>query len=174
MTLTNTAGCDSLVTLDLTINPMPDNNVTQTGTELMADQSSASYQWLDCDDNFTSVGVTSQSYIPSVTGNYAVLIDLNGCVDTSSCFLVDYTGLSENYKDAMMLYPNPASDMITVKGLDAISGFYHLRIATANGAIIHQQASKSETIDVSNLEAGMYFLFIAHQSGEECIKFTKE
>lgn len=173
-TLTNAAGCDSLVTLDLTINPMPDINVTQTGTELSADQASASYEWLDCDSNYASVGVTTQSYIPLVTGNYAVLVDLNGCVDTSSCFLVDYTGLSEIYKDVVTLYPNPANDVVTVSGLDAISGFNHLRIVSTSGAIVHRQDSKSEMIDVSKLETGMYFLFVAHESGEECIKFMIE
>lgn len=170
-TLTNSVGCDSLVTLDLTINPMPDNNVTQTGTELIADQSSATYEWLDCDDNFAQLGVTTQSYIPPVTGNYAVLVDLNGCVDTSSCFLVDYTGLNENYKDVVALYPNPATDMLTVSGLDAISGFNHLRIVTTSGAIVYEQTSQSGSIDVSDLESGMYFVFIAHQGGEECLKF---
>ncbi len=169
--LTNAMGCDSLITLDLTINPYPDNNVTQTGTELAADQSSASYEWLDCDNNFAQLGVTTQSYIPPVTGNYAVSVDLNGCVDTSSCFLVDYTGVSEIYEDELVLYPNPATDELTVSGLDAISGFNHVRIVATSGAIVHKQTSQSPTIDVSKLESGMYFLYIAHEGGEECLKF---
>lgn len=94
---TNAAGCDSLVTLDLTITPLPDNNVTQTGALLEADQTGgATYQWLDCDNsNATMNGETNQSYSPATTGNYAVEVTLNGCTDTSSCFLVDYTGIEE-------------------------------------------------------------------------------
>ena len=40
-------------------------------------------------------GEINQSYTPAVTGNYAVEVTLNGCIDTSACFLVAYTGLEE-------------------------------------------------------------------------------
>lgn len=95
-TLVNAAGCDSIVTLDLTINPTPINSVTQVGTMLTADQAGATYQWLDCETNFSViVNETNQSYTPLNTGEYAVQVDLNGCVDTSTCYLVDYTGIDE-------------------------------------------------------------------------------
>jgi hypothetical protein len=76
----------------LTIN----NAVTQVGSLLTADQSGATYQWLDCDNNYAVInGETNQSYTPAITGNYAVEVTLNGCVDTSTCFLVDYTDIEE-------------------------------------------------------------------------------
>lgn len=95
-TLTNAAGCDSIVTLNLTLNPLPATTVSQTGTTLTADENSAQYQWLDCDNNFAIVpGETGQSFTPAITGNYAVEITLNGCSDTSACTLIDYTGIEE-------------------------------------------------------------------------------
>src|SRR5680860_377603 len=102
---TNAAGCDSLITLDLTINPLPDNNVTQSGSLLTADQSGATYQWLDCNDNNAIIGgETNQSYKPTpITGNYAVEVTLSGCVDTSLCFLIDYTGLSDLYAEIIFI-----------------------------------------------------------------------
>ncbi len=94
--LTNAEGCDSTVTLNLTINPIPDNSVTQNGSELIANQLVAAYQWLDCDNNYAVInGEMNQSFTPDVTGNYAVEVNMNGCIDTSSCFLVDYTGIEE-------------------------------------------------------------------------------
>ncbi len=70
--------------------------VTQNGAQLTVDQTGATYQWLDCDNNFAIInGETNQSYTPAVTGNYAVEVNMNGCVDTSACFLVDYTGIEE-------------------------------------------------------------------------------
>lgn len=72
------------------------NTVTQTGALLEADQTGATYQWLDCDNNYAIInGETNQSYTPAVTGNYAVEVNLNGCIDTSTCYLVDYTGIEE-------------------------------------------------------------------------------
>ena len=95
-TLMNVQGCDSTVTLNLTIEPLPNINVTQGSTELTANQNGATYQWLDCDNNYAVInGETNQSYTPAATGNYAVEVNMNGCVDTSACFLVDYTGIEE-------------------------------------------------------------------------------
>ena len=71
-------------------------NTTQNGTQLTADQTGATYQWLDCDNNYAIInGETNQSYNPAGTGNYAVEVNMNGCVDTSACFLVAYTGIEE-------------------------------------------------------------------------------
>jgi hypothetical protein len=95
-TLTNAAGCDSIVTLDLTIIPLPNTNVLQSGEILTVDQFADSYQWLDCDNDFAVVnGETNQSFIPDVTGNFAVEVTINGCSDTSICYIVDFTGINE-------------------------------------------------------------------------------
>ena len=92
----NSAGCDSTIMLNLTIIPLPDNSVNQVGTTLTANEVGASYQWIDCDNNNATIsGETSQSFTPLLTGNYAVEVTLNACTDTSSCFLVDYTGIYE-------------------------------------------------------------------------------
>ncbi len=78
------------------VNPTIDNTVTVTGTTLQANQTVAAYQWVDCDAAFAPIsGEVNQSYTPSVTGNYAVEINVQGCVDTSACELIDYTGIEE-------------------------------------------------------------------------------
>ena len=93
---TNAAGCDSIITLDLTITPNPDVSVTQNGATLTSNQSGATYQWVDCNQDFAIVtGETNQSFTPISTGNYAVIVTVNGCSDTSDCRLVDYTGIGE-------------------------------------------------------------------------------
>ena len=46
-TLTNAAGCDSIVTLDLTINTL-DNSIFTNADSIMANVAGAAYQWLDC------------------------------------------------------------------------------------------------------------------------------
>lgn len=90
-------GCDSIAYLDLTINPMPVNTVSQSGAQLTADEVNATYQWINCDSSNAVVpGATSQNFIPPFTGNYAVVLtNGSGCMDTSACVLVDYTGIDE-------------------------------------------------------------------------------
>jgi hypothetical protein len=78
------------------INPTIDNTVTVTGSMIMANQTVASYQWVDCDNAFAPIlGEISQSFTATVTGNYAVEIEVNGCVDTSACELIDFSGIEE-------------------------------------------------------------------------------
>lgn len=78
------------------INPTIDNSVNVTGATLMANQSSATYQWLDCDNSFDPLaGEVNQSYTPTNTGNYAVEITVAGCTDISACTLIDFTGIEE-------------------------------------------------------------------------------
>src|SRR5690606_23152224 len=79
-------GCDSVVTLNLTIAAAIDNVITATGTTLVAQANNLGYQWLDCDNNYSPIpGATNQSYTATVNGNYAVALSNNACADTSAC-----------------------------------------------------------------------------------------
>ncbi len=73
------------------------SSVTLNVATLTADFIGASYQWLDCDNNNAQIiGEINQSFTPSAqTGNYSVEITMNGCVDTSTCYIVDYTSINE-------------------------------------------------------------------------------
>lgn len=78
------------------VNPTIDNSVTVTGATIMANQTAAAYQWLDCDNSFDPIlGEVNQSYTPTITGNYAVEITVSGCTDISNCELIDFTGIEE-------------------------------------------------------------------------------
>ena len=78
------------------VNPSIDNTVNVTGSIIQANQTAATYQWVDCDSSFIAlVGEINQSYTATVTGNYAVEITIDGCVDTSACQLIDFTGIED-------------------------------------------------------------------------------
>ena len=80
-------------------NLAPINSISQTDVTLTADQNNATYQWIDCDNNNSPIsGETNQSYTPTVTGNYAVEVTVNGCTSVSECVLVDFTGVDELFK----------------------------------------------------------------------------
>ena len=94
-TIDNAAGCDSVITIDLTINPTPSAAVIQNGATLTATQTDATYEWVDCDDESIIVGEINQAFTPAVTGNYAVIVTIGDCFKKSECFLVDFTGIGE-------------------------------------------------------------------------------
>ena len=107
-TLTNTVGCDSVVTLDLTISSL-DLTITNNSPTLIANNVNAdSLQWVDCDNgNMPIAGETNATFVANSNGNYAVILYEDGCSGISSCEEVSNVGISENEKFDFDLYPNP-------------------------------------------------------------------
>ncbi len=154
-TISNAAGCDSVITIDLTINTV-DVAVTQTGFDLMADASGATYQWVDCDAGFSILaGETNQSFSATNDGNYAVIVTENGCSDTSSCFSIFGIGIAESNQVKIQIYPNPISGWVYVNGQsqDALT----IVVSDLAGRVIFRSGFKdSISIDLSTLQPGSY------------------
>lgn len=112
----NAAGCDSIVTLNLTVISAVNNSVTNNGSSLTSNQPGASYQWLDCGNNHAIInGATNQTYTPSANGNYAVEVSMNVCIDTSQCNAVTTVGVMENdFESILKVYPNPTNGNLTI------------------------------------------------------------
>jgi hypothetical protein len=86
-----------------------DNTTSVSGTTISANASGTTYQWIDCSTNDPIAGETNQSYTPTVTGDYAVIVDDGTCSDTSACVLVDFTGITELNSELISIFPNPTS-----------------------------------------------------------------
>jgi len=160
-------GCDSVVTLNLTINSIDSSVIAVNDTMLLASQAGATYQWLDCDNSFSIIsGETNQGFIPVINGSYAVEITQNSCVDTSTCFAIINAGIIENsFGKGFLVYPNPTSgNFIIDLGLnyEAIS----VRITDINGKEVQSNTyNNSELLSLEIKEpVGVYLLII--ESGE--------
>lgn len=95
-------------TQDVHVNSV-DPSVSVLGTTITATSSTATYQWYDCGTNQPIAGETSQSYTPTLTGDYAVEVTENGCTEMSVCSNVDFTGISELSDELISIYPNPTN-----------------------------------------------------------------
>ncbi|MDG1333917.1 MAG: glycine-rich protein [Crocinitomicaceae bacterium] len=157
-------GNTSTQTQNVIVNSV-DNNITQSGSLLTADASGASYQWLDCDNgNAIISGETNQSYSPMVTGNFAVEVTENGCIDTSACFLVDFTGIDDLTSAKLTLYPNPSNDgYVNIQFEGTISA---VLLYDMLGRVIEVPFNVEQgLLDASSLEAGKYMLSINSNEG---------
>lgn len=149
--------------------------VTQSGATLTA-SAGAAYQWLDCDNNYQIIaGETGISFTPlAITGNYAVELTQNGCVDTSACYLVDYTAVEELASAVgLNIYPNPSQGKFTVELLGADDARIELRIVDLQGRLVLSQkleqgaVSQTAKIDISTQEAGVYIIDLINAVGDK-------
>lgn len=83
-TISNTVGCDSIITINLTVNTV-DATTTILDSVITAVATGATYQWINCATNTPIVGETNQNYTITDGDSYAVIVTQGSCSDTSSC-----------------------------------------------------------------------------------------
>lgn len=174
--LSTAQGCDSIVITSLAVT-QNDTSVTVTGVpvSLLANQANATYQWLDCNNNFAPVpNANAQVYLPLASGSYAVEITANGCTDTSMCNTVTIVGISELLAFPINVYPNPAQDRIRVETGELPEG--KIALLDLRGKIIgHYPTSPQETIiDLMDIPAGIYFLRVTMENRSKTVRFVKQ
>ncbi|HIA11201.1 MAG TPA: T9SS type A sorting domain-containing protein [Flavobacteriales bacterium] len=174
-TLTNAAGCDSVVTLNLTINTV-ESSVTQNGTILSSNQSGASYQWVECPAMTPISGATSQSYIATSNGDFAVIVNYNGCVDTSACYTVSIVAIIANdFGNRLLIYPNPSDGDFTID-LGNTNESIIVKSTDLNGKLIETNYYKTTQLLHLKIEepAGVYLLIIESGDKKAIIRLVKE
>ncbi|MFL3664695.1 MAG: LamG-like jellyroll fold domain-containing protein [Flavobacteriales bacterium] len=174
----NVNGCDSIVTLNLTIINI-DNSVTNNAPTLTANQSGASYRWLDCDNgNAVITGETSQNFIATVTGNYAVEITVGNCIDTSACENIVVVGIDEEKTNFnVSIFPNPTNGLITINFNDGLNQETNYTVTSIEGKVITTQTNivtNNVIIDLSNESKGVYFLKINSENNNAVYKLIKQ
>jgi hypothetical protein len=172
-TIPNVSGCDSLITIHLTIHTV-ETGVSINGATLTALASSATYQWIDCNGDIPIVGETNQDFTPVVNGFYSCLITQNGCSDTTECYPVFTVDVSGNIENAIAVYPNPADDYFVIdlgqKGIAVVE------VRDVNGRLI-QEASYSDsrflniTFDVA---PGLYLISVITDEGVAVFKVVRK
>ena len=151
-TLLNAAGCDSIVSLNLTI------NYTKTTTDSIV--ANDSYTWIN--------GVTYTSSNTTVTDT---LLASNGCdsIVSLNLTIVSTVGLNNPViLSNVKVYPNPTSGKLTI---DA-ENYKGVEVYDTSGRLIIK--SKLNTIDLEEQSKGLYLLKINANGTTEEFKVFKE
>jgi len=158
-TINSVLGCDSIITLNLTLQTISNLNVTANGATLLASNTNASYQWLDCNNNFAIIpGATTSTYVATSNGSYAVQLTENACIDTSACIAVNLLSTPERLMQLnMRCYPNPGSGHFFLE-LPQVLEPATLTVKNMLGQILFQQTYEQlekSTLDL-NEAPGLY------------------
>jgi hypothetical protein len=174
--LTTLNGCDSTITLNLTVEDI-NSTVTLAGVTLTATQSGGTYQWVDCGNgNLPIGGATNQSYTATANGSYAVVLTFNGCSETSSCTVVTTVGVEEisNFSN-LLLYPNPTNGQFIInfgKEYDEVL----VEITEANGKKVKKQKFRNTSNEAMsfNGQSGVYFVTITSEEHTRTVRLIKD
>jgi hypothetical protein len=196
--LTNIAGCDSVVTLNLTISPInidvqPNNETVVENSEVIFTVNSntfgASYQWqTDTGSGFVNV-INGGQYSGSTNDTLTVLgitpnndNQLFRCVvSTASCtitsdvatlFVEVVLGIDE-FAESVSIYPNPTTDNIVIKANSALFGsVYQVYNSTGKLVLSGNIQSELQIISLQEFPVGMY-LFTIENKLNKSIKIMK-
>lgn len=172
-TILNTLGCDSIVTLNLTINSA-DKTVSQNNLSLTANAIGGIYQWIDCATNLPITGATLQSYTVSANGSYAAVVTQNGCTDTTNCISFMNVGIIDDIQaDNILIYPNPSNGNFTLEFGD--NQLYSVEILDALGKVIYEKENaKGKNLLNVNAVSGLYLMRISVHGTNNFYKLVLE
>lgn len=174
--ISNTTGCDSTITIDLTIYTV-DATVTVNDPSIYANASGAIYQWVDCDNNYAPIpGEYDQAFTADTNGNYAVIVTLNSCTDTSLCNQVTSIGFLENtFNTEIILFPNPTKGLINI---DMGTKYENIAITISdlNGREIKNESVKNRQVFSIYFDepAGVYLITITSDKENARIKLIRD
>lgn len=152
-----------------------DNTVSQTVTMLTSNQSSASYQWYNCDTDSSIPGATNQTFTPPTNGNYAVEVTSGSCTERSSCIIFDTLGLESFSEDEVNVFPNPVKSNLNIEtAIDNQN--LEIKLYDVSGKLILNTSSSEEltTLNVKSIPQGIYFLNIKSSDKTGTYKIVKE
>jgi len=160
LTITDANGCSTIDSLVL-INPGKiDTTVFLVGNRLIANESNASYQWLNCKSSYSPIpNANLQWYFPTPNGKYAVEITRGNCIDTSECISYLTVGLKENREDYYSIDFNISQKILYIKSAQPIDEQV-LRVYSANGQLVYQNkisGTQSKFI-LNELGSGIYIV----------------
>ncbi len=93
--------------------------------------------------------------------------------DTMSFRVQTVLGIKDQVLPSFSLYPNPAKDIIDLS--DAYKQMVtSLKVLSATGAIVLESDNPNESIDVSDLAPGVYYVELYHKTGVFTEKFIKD
>lgn len=175
--VTNDFGCDSIINTYIEVENFVDNTVNQFDFQLEAMENNANYQWLDCGNGYSIIsGATSQSFVPTINGSYAVEVSNGSCIDTSECFVVDFISvIALSNGETIRYFPNPTLNEFQIE----LGKYYEnisISIRDSKGTLldkINVTQSKFMEISLSDYSAGIYIIQVETDDLDTIFKIAK-
>lgn len=176
--LTNAVGCDSTVTTNLTVNPLPTVSIAPASIDpLCTYENPVSLVGTPSGGTFSGPGVSGNTFSPATAGAGTHIItysytDGNGCTNTIdlSVQVKDCAGVPEETLEGVSLHPNPNDGTFMISGLSKNTKF---QVFDERGRIVLESVVESDETEIKMpvVNNGIYYLRAIKDGKEGGIKF---
>ncbi|TNE77125.1 MAG: T9SS type A sorting domain-containing protein, partial [Bacteroidetes bacterium] len=147
------------VTVNVSATPVP---VITANGDTLSTIAGTSYQWY-FNGNIIP-GATNQTHVANAGGEYFVEVtNALGCTGTSAVYTVSLANVEDILADRLSIYPNPASNQLTVEVPESIQSSFNLVIYDHMGRIVYNEEMSNKAdiqIDLHEFESGVYHLIL--------------
>jgi PKD repeat protein len=158
-------------TCDFTADIVTPNNTQTVRLFDLSDNTPTSWQWTIAPGTYSLMNATTLTSKNvdvkfNALGAYSVTLKVTNTTGTDQKTKTNYITVAANANKQMArtyvtIFPNPAYDKISIRGLDAVAEVFAIN---ASGSKVNLNVDGTD-IDVSTLSAGVYFITIKDQVG---------
>lgn len=171
-------GCTGTSTQTVTVNPPPTRPTVRLVSQseeaaVLTSDVSPGNQWLL--DGIEIAGAVSEVYQVLKTGSYSVKVKQSGCEAVSVPIFIQLEG--DTQVTRVQLYPNPATDEMTIRYPGSVSPGVDVKVFNATGQEVWVSVTAGKareaklTLNVKSLRKGMYVLLLTTGSGTYTERF---
>lgn len=167
-------GCDSILSTNLIVNDPIDKGTTLNGLAITSNQTGGSYQWIDCNSNLPIPNETNQSFVATADGDYAVIVTVGPCSDTSDCVNILLSGSQQLSNNNLLfnIYPNPTSGNFIINTANGIDALFITNTLGETLIEIKPKGSVTE-LTLEDFSDGIYFVKIIFKSQTKMARIIK-
>ncbi len=165
----NGTDCSATASIEIVVNQSPAIPTITLFNGSLVSSSSTGNQWY-LNGNLIE-GATNQILQFTELGSYTVVVSSNGCSSTSSVFDVEVS--VEEIMSNAMVFPNPATDVINIKGLlpGTLFNLFDMR-----GQLVRTSTLNTDVmvVDIASLPSGIYTASFVYQDMTHHTKIVKQ
>jgi len=169
---TNTCGNGTVSpNFNVTVNPVPPTPIISYDGITLTSNAATGNQWYQ--DGNPIVGATDPTYVPTVYGEYWVVVTVNGCSSESNHIGI-FLGIEEQRNSGFSLYPIPNDGKFTVSILSPSQETYSISVFNNLGMKIYEaqdiivNGTLTKVIDVRPAAQGIYSVVL--QNGKSHVE----
>jgi hypothetical protein len=163
--LSSAAGCDSTISLILTVDNI-DTGINQLDVDqLSAAQNGATYQWIDCATQLALNGETNQTFTATQDGSYKCEVTFGACTEETTCIDLLFADVKELASDLVSVNPNPSNRFFTVDLSNVEATTIHILNAIGEEVYQAKCTGSAFVVDLKDNPTGVYLIQVDTNKG---------